>query len=84
MGAAGRLGLTGRAQPIFIKQLKCYPTVWKRCLRLLMEVRSRIMLKLPHQRMEFPHFFKFFFLKSSDASPLPVCNAKKEEELLNT
>jgi hypothetical protein len=42
MGAADRLGLTGAAQPIFIKQLKFDSSVWKIFLRLL---------------MEFPHIF---------------------------
>jgi hypothetical protein len=37
MGAAGRLELTGGVQPIFIKQLKFNPTIWKTCLRLVME-----------------------------------------------
>jgi hypothetical protein len=60
MGAARQLGLNGGAQPIFIKQLKFNPTVWKTCLRSLMEAQSRNMLKLLHQRMEFPHFFVLF------------------------
>jgi hypothetical protein len=41
MGTAGQLGLTGGVQPIIIKQLKFNPTVWKTCLRLLMEAQSR-------------------------------------------
>jgi hypothetical protein len=44
--------------PIFIKQLKFDPTVWKTVLRLFMEVQLTNMLKPLHKRIEFFHFFK--------------------------
>jgi hypothetical protein len=56
----GQLGLTGGAQPISPKQLRFDPSVWKTCMRLLMELQSRNMLKLLHQWMEFPHFYFLF------------------------
>jgi hypothetical protein len=62
--STGQLGLTGRAQPIFPKQLKLDAAVCKTCFLLLMELELRIMLKLLHQRMKFTHFLKietFFF-----------------------
>jgi hypothetical protein len=43
---AGQIGLTGGTQPIFPKKLRSDPTVWKTCLRLLMELQSTNMLKL--------------------------------------
>jgi hypothetical protein len=57
MGAAV---LIGGAQPIFIIQLKIDPTVWKTCLRLLMEAQLKNMLKLLHQRVY--SFFLLLFL----------------------
>jgi hypothetical protein len=56
--ATGQMGLTGGAQPIFPKQLRFDPTVWKTCLRLLMDVQSINMLKFLHLRMEFLHFLR--------------------------
>jgi hypothetical protein len=35
---AGQMGLTGGAQPIFPKLFRFDPTVWKTCLRLIMEL----------------------------------------------
>jgi hypothetical protein len=54
--SAGRLGLTGAlvspylphgAQPIFPKQLRINLTVWKTCLRLLMEDWEKITTRRP-------------------------------------
>jgi hypothetical protein len=56
IGVTTWLGPTGGARPISKKQHKFDPTVWKTCLRLLMEDQSKIMLKLIHKRMEFPNF----------------------------
>jgi hypothetical protein len=52
-----KLELTGEDQPIFRKQPQFDLTVWKTCLRLLIELQSRNMLKLLYQWMEFPNFF---------------------------
>jgi hypothetical protein len=58
-----RLGFTGggEAKPIFIKQLKFYPTVFKTCHQFHMEIQVRNMLNILHQRIDLPHFQSIFW-----------------------
>jgi hypothetical protein len=41
----------------FRKQVRFDPAVWKTCLLSVMELQSRNLSKLLHQRKEFSHFF---------------------------